>query len=51
MEKQSIWGALTNNGFTCWDYGVFALYIVIPVVMGIFLARGNCAAHNSRQSL
>ena len=41
MEKQSIWGALANNGFTCWDYGVFALYIVILVVMGIFLSRGK----------
>ena len=41
MEKQSIWGALANNGFTYWDYGVFALYIVILVVMGIFLSRGK----------
>ena len=41
MEKQSIWGALANNGFTCWDYGVFALYIVILIVMGIFLSRGK----------
>ena len=41
MEKQSIWGALANNGFTYWDYGVFALYIVILVVMGIILSRGK----------
>ena len=41
MEKQSIWGALANNGFTCWDYGVFVLYIVILVAMGIFLSRGK----------
>ena len=41
MEKQSIWGALANNGFTCWDYGVFALYIVILVAMGIILSRGK----------
>ena len=41
MEKQSIWGALANNGFTCWDYGVFALYIIILVVMGILLSRGK----------
>ena len=41
MEKQSIWGALADNGFTCWDYGVFALYIVILVAMGIILSRGK----------
>ena len=41
MEKQSIWGALADNGFTCWDYGVFVLYIVILVAMGIFLSRGK----------
>jgi SSS family solute:Na+ symporter len=41
MEKQSIWGALANNGFTCWDYGVFALYIIILVIMGILLSRGK----------
>ena len=41
MEKQSIWGALANNGFTCWDYGVFVLYIVILVAMGIILSRGK----------
>ena len=41
MEKQSIWGALANNGFTYWDYGVFVLYIVILVAMGIFLSRGK----------
>ncbi len=37
----SISEALANNGFTGWDYGVFILYIVILVGMGIFLSRGK----------
>ncbi len=42
MENQSsILDALSNNGFTGWDYGVFILYIVILVSMGIFLSRGK----------
>ncbi|MBQ5454074.1 MAG: sodium/solute symporter [Bacteroidales bacterium] len=42
MENQSsIWDALSNNGFTGWDYGVFILYIIILVGMGIFLSRGK----------
>ena len=41
MEQSSIWDALSNNGFTGWDYGVFILYIVILVSMGIFLSRGK----------
>ena len=42
MENQSsILDALSNNGFTGWDYGVFILYIVILVFMGIFLSRGK----------
>lgn len=43
MENQSssIWEALSNNGFTGWDYGVFILYIVILVGMGIFLSRSK----------
>ncbi len=42
MENQSsIWDALSNNGFSGWDYGVFILYIVILVSMGIFLSRGK----------
>ncbi|MBO7565793.1 MAG: sodium/solute symporter [Bacteroidales bacterium] len=43
MENQSssIWETLTNNGFTGWDYGVFILYIVILVGMGIFLSRSK----------
>ena len=41
MEQTSIWDALSNNGFTGWDYGVFILYIVILVGMGIFLSRSK----------
>ena len=41
MEQSSIWDALSNNGFTGWDYGVFILYIVILVGMGIFLSRSK----------
>ncbi|MBO4771995.1 MAG: sodium/solute symporter [Bacteroidales bacterium] len=41
MEQSSIWDALMNNGFTGWDYGVFILYIVILVGMGIFLSRSK----------
>ncbi len=41
MEQSSIWDALSNNGFTGWDYGVFVLYIIILVGMGIFLSRGK----------
>lgn len=41
MENQSILEALSNNGFTGWDYGVFVLYIIILVGMGIFLSRGK----------
>ena len=41
MEQTSIWDALMNNGFTGWDYGVFILYIVILVGMGIFLSRSK----------
>lgn len=41
MEQSSIWEALSNNGFTGWDYGVFILYIVILVGMGIFLSRSK----------
>ena len=42
MENQSsIWDALSNNGFTGWDYCVFILYIIILVGMGIFLSRGK----------
>ena len=44
MENQvqsSVWDALSNNGFTGWDYGVFILYIIILVGMGIFLSRGK----------
>ncbi|MCQ2253644.1 MAG: sodium/glucose cotransporter, partial [Bacteroidales bacterium] len=37
----SISEALANNGFTGWDYGVFILYIIILVGMGIFLSRGK----------
>ena len=41
MEQSSIWDALSNNGFTGWDYGVFVLYIIILVGMGIFLSKGK----------
>ena len=41
MEQSSIWDALSNNGFSRWDYGVFILYILILVSMGIFLSRGK----------
>ena len=41
MEQTSIWDALMNNGFTGWDYGVFILFIVILVGMGIFLSRSK----------
>ena len=41
MNNSSIWDALSNNGFTGWDYGVFVLYIIILVGMGIFLSRGK----------
>ena len=41
VNQSSIWDALSNNGFTGWDYGVFILYIVILVSMGIFLSRGK----------
>ncbi len=30
-----------DNGFSVWDYGVFVLYIVILVGMGIFLSRSK----------
>ena len=41
MNESSIFDALSNNGFTGWDYGVFVLYILILVGMGIFLSRGK----------
>ena len=41
MNQSSIWDALSNNGFTGWDYGVFVLYIIILVGMGIFLSKGK----------
>ena len=41
MNQSSIIDALRNNGFTGWDYGVFILYIIILVGMGIFLSRGK----------
>jgi SSS family solute:Na+ symporter len=41
MNQSSIIDALSNNGFTGWDYGVFILYIIILVGMGIFLSRGK----------
>ncbi|MBR5644627.1 MAG: sodium/solute symporter [Salinivirgaceae bacterium] len=38
---RSVLESLSTNGFTAWDYGVFILYIVILVGMGLFLSRSK----------
>ncbi len=38
---ETIFNALSNNGFATADYLVFVFYIIILVSMGIFLSRGK----------